>query len=318
VLEEFFGAYYRQAKAPMLACYRALEKHLIDHDVNLQDFAYDQGPNPEAFPPALAARLRGLLAEAKKIPAPWYVRQRVQTAAEDLEWGIAASARRSMDLAVALANGKKRYSCRRRQGAIAIDGSLDDEGWKAAESATDFCTPGQNVRVGDAEQTEFRMVWDDRNLYVAVRCRNPKAADLKETDSVWGTDHFEWFLVPQRTYVAHLYQTAVSAFHRTYGPERKLHDQWHRDLDWRPTGLKTAVRRGDKAWTCEMLLPLAALKEGPPKPGDYWRVNFCRSAGHGVEHSSSWSRLPYGMWHAYRDYDFVVFEGGGSFGDSPS
>ena len=309
VTEEFFGAYYRQAKAPMLAYYRTLEKHLIDNNVNLQDFAYDQGPNPEAFPPALVGKLRSCLAEAGKIPAPWYVRRRVGIAAKDLEWGIAASARRSMDMATALAHGKKSYPCRRRRGAIAIDGKLDDEAWKAAAVATGFCTPGRNKRVPDAEQTEFRMVWDDENLYVVVRCSNPKAASLKDADSVWRTDHFEWFLVPQRTYVAHVYQTVVSAFNRTYGPERKFHDQWHKDLDWRVVGLKTAVQRGDGVWTCEMVLPLAALKEGPPKPRDYWRANICRSAGNGLQHSSSWSSLPYGMWHAYRDFNFVVFEG---------
>jgi hypothetical protein len=69
------------------------------------------------------------------------------------------------------------------------------------------------------------------------------------------------------------------------------------------------VQRADGFWTCEMLLPFKALREGPPRPKDYWRANFCRNAGNGVEHASSWSPLPYGMWHAYRDFDFVVFEG---------
>jgi len=59
------------------------------------------------FPPALAAALRERLAEAGKIPTPWYVQRRIKTAAEDLEWGIAQSAHRSMDLPTALANGKE-------------------------------------------------------------------------------------------------------------------------------------------------------------------------------------------------------------------
>ena len=311
ITEEFFTAYYRDAREPMLAYYRALEKHLVDNHVNLQDFAYDQGPNPEAFPPALAATLRACLADARKIATPWYVQRRIAIAAKDLDWGIAKSARRSMNPAIALANGRKSYSCRRRRGAIKIDGRLDDTAWKTARVAGDFLTPGRNQRVPDAEQTEFRMVWDDENLYVAVRCSNPQAASLKETDNVWGTDHFEWFLVPERTYVAPVYQTVVSAFNRVWGPRRKLHDQWHKDLDWRAEGLKTAVQRGDKFWTCEMALPLRALKEGPPKPKDFWRVNLCRDAGSGVKQSSSWSALLYGMWHSYRDFNLVVFEGPG-------
>lgn len=310
ILEEFFSAYYREAKGPMLAYYRALEGHLLRDEVDLQDFAYDQGPHPDAFPPALVEELRARLAEAEAAAASWYVRQRVETAREDLEWGVAKSLRRSMDPATALANGKRIYPCRRRRGAIAIDGRLDDEGWKAAAVATDFLTPGANERAPDAEQTEFRMLWDDGKLYVAVHCPNPEMASLKETEAVWGTDSFEWFLVPGRTYTgAVVYQTAVSAFGKVYGPAREFHDQWHKDVDWRAEGLTTAVRRGDGFWTCEAALPFEVLKEGAPRAKDLWRANVCRNRGHGVEHASAWSPLLYPMWHSYRDFNFLVFEG---------
>ena len=309
VTEEFCRAYYREAMTPMLAYYRTLEKHLIENNVNLQDFGYDQGPHPDAFLPPLVEKLRSSLADAARTAASWYVKRRVKTAADDLEWGIAKSARRSMDRATAMANGKKLYVCRRRQGAITIDGRLDDEGWKNANVASDFCTPGGNLRVADSQQTEFRMVWDDKQLYVAARCFNPKMQAMKETDSVWGTDHLEWLLVPESTYVAHLYQTAVSPYNRVFGPDRRFHDQWHRDLDSHVEGLQTAVERGDKCWTCEMALPLKALKEGPPKPNDCWRVNLCREKGHGLEQSSSWSPLLVQVWNTYRDFNFVVFEG---------
>jgi len=308
ILEEFFTAYYREARAPMLAYYRALEDHLIRGNVDLQDFGYDNGPNPDAFPPALVEKLRTCLAQAETLAVPWYVKQRIAVAREDLEWGVAKSARRSLDLATALANGKKSYSCHRRRGAITIDGKLDDEGWKAAPVAGDFMTPRENTRVPDNEQTEFRMVWDDEKLYVAVRCVNKTMASLKETAAVWGTDNFEWFLVPERAHTAHVYQTAISAFNRVFGPKRRFNDQWHTDTEWRAEGLQTAVERGDGFWTCEMALPFKALKEGAPKAGDYWRVNICRNRGNGVEHASSWSPLLVGAWHSYRDYNTVVFE----------
>ena len=311
ILEEFFTAYYREARGPMLAYYRTLEDHLIRNNVNLQDFAYDQGPNPDAFPPALVEKLRRSLAKAGKAAgrAPWYVKQRVRLAKEDLEWGVAKSARRSMDLATALANGKKSYACHRRRGAIAIDGKLDDEAWKTVPAAGDFITPRENERVPGSEQTEFRVVWDDEKLYVAVRCANANTTALKETDAVWGTDNFEWHLVPERAYTAHVYQTAVSAFNRVWGPKRRFNDQWHTDTEWHAEGLETAVVRGDGFWTCEMALPFKALREGAPKAGDCWRVNISRNRGNGVERASSWSPLLVGAWHTYRDYNFVVFQG---------
>ena len=316
ITEEFFTAYYREAKAPMLAYYRSLEDHLIRNNVNLQDVAYDQGPNPDAFPPALADKLRGCLAEAGKAAAsaPWYVQRRVRTAREDLEWGIAAATRRSLDLATATASGKKIYSCHRRNGAITIDGKLDDEGWKGAPLASDFVTPGEreNKRVPDSEQTGFRMTWDDENLYLAVRCSNTNMASLKAGEAVWGTDNFEWFLVPEQAYAgAGIYQTALSAFNRSFGPDRHVHDQWHKDLDWKAKGLETAVQRGDAFWTAELALPFKALKEGAPKAGDHWRFNICRNSGNGVSRAGSWSPLLYAMWHQYHDFNFVVFDGDG-------
>jgi hypothetical protein len=314
ILEEFFTAYYREAKEPMLAYYRALEDHLIRNNVDLQDFAYDQGPNPDAFPPALVKKLRGSLTKAERasVRAPWYVKQRVGLAKEDLEWGIAKSARRSMNLATALANGKKSYVCRRRRGAVTIDGKLDDDGWQTVPGAGDFITPRENGRVPDSEQTEFRMVWDDEKLYVAVRCLNANTANLQETDAVWGTDNFEWHMVPERAYTAHVYQTVVSAFNRVFGPKRRFHDQWHTDTEWSAGGVQTAVERGVGFWTCELAFPFKVLKEGAPKVGDYWRVNISRNKGNGVDHASSWSPLLVGAWHTYRDYNFIVFEGDGT------
>jgi hypothetical protein len=47
-------------------------------------------------------------------------------------------------------------------------------------------------------------------------------------------------------------------------------------------------------------VPFKTLKTGAPKAGDSWRVNLVRGA-------SSWSRLPFGNWHLYRDFDFITF-----------
>jgi hypothetical protein len=234
----------------------------------------------------------------------------VKVAKDDLEWGIAKSARRSLDLATALANGKRSYPCRRRQGVITIDGKVNDEGWTGVAAAGDFITPRENARVADSEQTEFRMVWDDEKLYVVVRCANPATGSLKETDAVWGTDNFEWHIVPELLSTAHVYQTVISAFNRIFGPKRRFNDQWHTDPGWRVEGLETAVERGDGFWTCELALPFKAIKEGAPRAGDCWRMNIARNRGNGVERASCWSPLLVGAWHTYRDYNFVTFDGG--------
>ncbi len=300
ILDEFFTAYYQEAKAPMLAYYKALETHLIENDVSLEDFAYDLGPNPAMFTPELIVRLRAELGKARVAASTYYVKARVERAAQDLEWAISAAARRSLDKSVALHYGKKEYVCHRRTGAITVDGKLDDPGWQHVPVAGGFVRPNTYESAPANEQTEFRMTWDDTALYVAVRCANTNAAHLKPADSVWGMDHIEFFIVPTSGYTAGYYQAAVSAAGKVWGPQHFLGDyMWGKDLTALPP-YEAAAHCGDGAWTCEFVVPFKTLKTGAPKAGDSWRVNLVRGA-------SSWSRLPFGNWHLYRDFDFITF-----------
>ena len=302
ILDEFFTAYYQEAKTPMLAYYKAMEDYLIKNSVSLEDFAYDLGPNPAMFTPELIATLRAELKKAKAAAGTYYVKARVDRAAQDLEWAIPAASRRSMDKAVALQHGKKEYVCRRCTGAIAVDGNLDDAGWKGVPAANGFVQPKTFAPAPASEQTEFRMTWDDTALYVAVRCANTNAANLKPSDNVWGMDHIEFFIVPGTNYTSGYYQAALSAAGKVWGPQHFMGDyMWGKDLTALPA-YEAAAHRGEGEWTCEFAVPFKTLKEGAPKAGDSWRVNVVRGG-------SSWSRLPIGNWHLYRDFDLITFAG---------
>jgi len=308
VIKEFFPAYYQEAAAPMMAYYNVYEDHLVKNNIDLQNFGYDQGPNPDAFPPALVAAMGKSLDQAQQAAKSWFVKQRVETARKDFDWSVPASLRRSLDQTIALKYGKKEYLCGRRKGEITIDGKLDEEAWKAAPVSGAFIKPKTFEAAAGDSQSEFRILWDDDTLYIAVRCVNPNIAALKETDAIWGqnTDSLEMHLVPERNYTAAYYQIALSAFGKTFGPLRCFHDQWHKDTEWKGDGIKTAVQRGDGFWTCEVAVPFKILKEGAPKVGDSWRVNIARNHPAGA---SSWSPLQVGVWGLYRDFNFVTFRG---------
>ncbi len=63
----------------------------------------------------------------------------------------------------------------RTDAAPTIDGRLDDDAWAAAPPAGPFW--GENTWKAPADpQTEVRFLWDDENLYVAIRCH---AEDLQ-------------------------------------------------------------------------------------------------------------------------------------------
>jgi hypothetical protein len=308
IRDEFFHAYYAEAAAPMLAYYKTFEQHLLKNNIDLQNFGYDQGPNPDAFPPEIVAAMGKSLDQAKQQAKSWVVKQRVGTARKDLDWSVPASLRRSMDKAVALKYGKKEYVCGRKKGEITIDGTLDENAWKAAPASGAFIKPQTfEVAPGNA-QSEFRMLWDDDTLYIAARCVNTNIATLKETDAIWGqnTDNLEIHFAPERKYTAAYYQIALSAFNRSFGPIRFFHDQWHKDTEWKGDGVRTAVQRNDGVWTCEISVPFNQLKEGAPKAGDWWRVNIARNYPGGA---SCWSPLQVGAWMLYRDFNFVAFAG---------
>lgn len=308
IKDEFFTAYYAEAAAPMREYYDTFESHLLKHHVDLQTYGYDQGPNSAAFPPEIVAAMGKSLDQARQLAQSWVVKGRVATARQDFDWSVPASLRRSLDRATALKYGKREYVCGRRQGALTIDGKLDEADWQAAAKAGGFILPQTfAVAPGDA-QSEFRMLWDDDTLYIAGRYVNPGIAALKETAAIWGkdTDSVEIHLVPEGKYTAAYYQFAVSAFNKTFGPVRCFHDQWHKDTDWKGDGIRTAVQRGDGYWTCEIAVPFKLLKEGAPKAGDWWRVNLARNYPGGA---SCWSPLQFGAWGLYRDFSFVSFDG---------
>ena len=67
----------------------------------------------------------------------------------------------------------RKYVCHRRTGAIAVDGKLDDPGWRHLPIAGGFVRPKTYEPAPASEQTEFRMTWDDTALYVACDAPTP-------------------------------------------------------------------------------------------------------------------------------------------------
>lgn len=98
LLQEFFTGYYREAGAPMLAYYQALENHLIANDISLHYQGYCYGITPGAFPISVLAAMKKNLETAEQSAKSWVVKQRVATAREGFDWVIAESGLHGVDL----------------------------------------------------------------------------------------------------------------------------------------------------------------------------------------------------------------------------
>jgi hypothetical protein len=192
-----------------------------------------------------------------------------------------------------------------------IDGLLDDACWQTAKSSGGFVDGAS----GNApkQETTFRMVFDEKALYLAVELIEPDTdklvANLNRHDTaLWFDDSVEIFVQPDYRYPSY-YHLIVNSSAVTY-------DSRDGDpnvaLDW------TAATRVEKGkWIVEAVLSFSSVASGcVPGRGDLWRINICRNRQKGKTHLagardaelSCWSRFQKGF-HEQKAFGHVVFEG---------
>jgi hypothetical protein len=168
----------------------------------------------------------------------------------------------------------------------AIDGNLHDPCWESQTLVNNFA----DVLSGEtaAQQTYFRVVFDDEALYLAVQCKSPDAprANLStHDDTLWADDSVEVLLDPsnRRQSYARLVVNSRSA----------LYDAWMTnggttaDPDYE-SGAQVCAGQTDDGWTCELRIPYAGLRLGP-EVKDTWGINICRTRWSDPVERSCWS-----------------------------
>ncbi len=194
------------------------------------------------------------------------------------------------------------YAVRRLVGPIAIDGDLNDPGWRGVPAmGTFYCDSGLGPMTCD---TVARMARDDRYLYVAVECRQPDVAGVKfdkgsrDKPSAKG-ETVELFLQPDRT--SEKYVQVVFDMSGAFLDQRAT----CRERQWRP--YDTSVRpmpdlqpewNGDitaaaaitpDGWVVEARLRLADMTIDGHADADFWRGNIARNIG---DECGSWACVP--------------------------
>jgi len=186
------------------------------------------------------------------------------------------------------------YVCRRAGGPIKVDGRLDEALWTDADWTEVFGDIEGPAKPAPRYRTRVQMLWDDLYFYIGAYFEEPHVwATLTERDSIIFQDNdFEVFIDPDGDTHAY-YELEMNALNTVWDlllikPYRDGGPAVH---SWDIQGLKTGVRimgtlndpsDTDRAWTAEVAIPFAVLKECiPGKPerpaaGDQWRVNFSR------------------------------------------
>jgi hypothetical protein len=175
-----------------------------------------------------------------------------------------------------------------------VDGRLDEPAWADADWTEVFGDIEGPLKPDPRFRTRAQMLWDDDFFYVAAYLEEPHLwATLTERDSIIFQDNdFEVFIDPDGD-THEYYELEMNALNTVWDlllvkPYRDGGPAVHA---WDIQGLKTGVHLmgtlndpsdQDKAWTVEIALPFAVLRECiPGKPerpaaGDQWRVNFSR------------------------------------------
>ena len=183
------------------------------------------------------------------------------------------------------------YVCYRTDGALKIDGKLDETSWQKAKDTEEFEDISGKGFATPKYKTTAKMLWDDDYLYVGAILEEPNlVANLTQRDTIIYYDNdFEVFIDPDND-GHNSYEIEVNARNVIFDlvldkPYRVGGDFF---LQWDCPGLKSAIhcegtlnnpKDTDKFWSVEMAIPRQALTSSFNnllKAGNIWRINFSR------------------------------------------
>lgn len=175
---------------------------------------------------------------------------------------------------------------------ITVDGKMDESSWKNADSQP-FKYFFRRDRIADEQNTVFRMLWDDKNLYLFFQCEDtalcsrekqfdaqPYLDDCAEFYCIPFPDslymHFAWEInieeVPYDFIQFWSFYNGRNAVIKSYNPdyERKVYYE----------GTVNDNTDKDKGWQMELAIPFDAFTSinnfFPAKAGTRWAFQAVR------------------------------------------
>jgi len=177
----------------------------------------------------------------------------------------------------------------RASGSIAIDGRLDDAGWRDAAVADNFAEHQPGDQIKPPVDTKAYITYDDENMYVAFVCHDDPSeirASLCPRDKIFEDDNVI-FCVDTFGDAANAYEFAVNP----YGIQGDLYYSSSTGEDWRYDIIyESAGRITDDGWVVEMAIPFASLRF-PDTSEQVWRADFWRNCPRDVRYQMSWSAI---------------------------
>ncbi len=171
-----------------------------------------------------------------------------------------------------------------------IDGIIDEASWDLVAWTGDFIESQPDENTPPSQQTKFKIVYDQKFLYVAYRCYDDEPNKIEKRLS-----RRDGFAGDRITIILDTYHDKRTAFSFTItaagvkGDEfvSQNGDNW--DESWNPIWY-TASKIDAEGWTAEVKIPLSQLKFGNDKE-QIWGLQISRLFFRNDERSV-WQRIP--------------------------
>src|SRR5687768_3236588 len=191
---------------------------------------------------------------------------------------------------------KKKYFTQRLNAAITLDGIPVEEAWNAVEWGGDFIQWQPNEGKPPSQQTNFKILYDEKFLYIAYRCHDLAPDSIVKRMGRRDAFPGDWVEINIDSY--HDQRTAFSFTLSVSGVRNdefvsENGDYW--DVNWNPIWFaKTHI--DDKGWTGEVKIPLSQLRYGNEQE-KIWGFQVMRRLFR-KEERSIWQYIPQnsGVW----------------------
>jgi Domain of unknown function (DUF5916)/Carbohydrate family 9 binding domain-like len=190
----------------------------------------------------------------------------------------------------------KKYFTKQLRSPVTLDGIPAEEAWDAVEWGGDFIQWRPNEGKQPSQQTNFKILYDEKFLYIAYRCYDQAPDSIVKR--MGRRDEFpgDWVEINIDSY--HDHRTAFSftlSVSGVRGDEFVSNDGDYWDVNWNPIWFsKTHI--DDKGWTAELKIPFSQLRYGN-ETEKVWGFQVTRRLFRKEEHST-WQYIPQnsGVW----------------------
>ncbi len=172
---------------------------------------------------------------------------------------------------------------------ITIDGALDETAWDAVEWSTDYMEFEPDVGTAPTEQTKMKIIYDEKNLYVAFKCYQADPSSIEKR--MGRRDDFpgDWVELNIDSYNDDRTGFSFTASVSGVKGDEFISNNGNFDSSWNPIWyLSTAV--DDDGWTAEIRIPLSQLRFGNDDE-QVWGIQSTRRYFNNEERSV-WQPLP--------------------------